>query len=132
VSARDGRSLRELFEAELALHGITWCRGCESRHSHKRGFADAKTRTVHYAREIGTRASLHGGLHEIGHVVCGHGPGARPRRFEKEAEAEAWAMRRMRELGVPVSRKEQALGRAYVARMKQWGRNITAGRRGRA
>ncbi len=23
---RDGRSLRELFEAELALHGITWCR----------------------------------------------------------------------------------------------------------
>ena len=24
---RDGRSLRELFKAELALHGITWCRG---------------------------------------------------------------------------------------------------------
>jgi hypothetical protein len=24
---RDGRSFRELFEAELALHGITWCRG---------------------------------------------------------------------------------------------------------
>ena len=24
---RDGRSLRELFGAELALHGITWCRG---------------------------------------------------------------------------------------------------------
>jgi hypothetical protein len=23
---RDGRSLRELFEAELALHGITGCR----------------------------------------------------------------------------------------------------------
>jgi hypothetical protein len=24
---RDGRSLSELFEAELALHGVTWCRG---------------------------------------------------------------------------------------------------------
>jgi hypothetical protein len=23
----DGRSLRELFEAALALHGVTWCRG---------------------------------------------------------------------------------------------------------
>ena len=26
---RDDRSLREVFEAELALHGITWCRGGE-------------------------------------------------------------------------------------------------------
>jgi hypothetical protein len=132
---RDGRALRELFEAELARHGITWCRGgCGAYRSHDNGgaFATAKTRTVHYNREIATRAGLQIGFHEIAHVVLAHRNGDGKRSYQQEAEAEAWSFRRMRELGVPVPRKSRAQAKAYVARRKRHGDRIRAALRGRA
>jgi hypothetical protein len=131
VPRRDGRSLRELFEAELALHGIAWCRGgCGRYHSHDNGsaFATVATRTVHYNREIATRATLQIGLHEIAHVILNHGPGKGKRAYQREAEAEAWSFQRMRELGVPVPRKSRAQAKLYVTRKKRLGDRIRAAR----
>lgn len=120
------RTLRETFEAELAIHGLTWCRECCTTSSHKRGFVlDADPKTVHLDSEICTRNSLHRGLHEIGHAVHDQ---RGMRRFERERQAEEWATRRMRELGVSVPRKVTAAGRAYVARMKRWGDNVRRSR----
>ena len=110
---------RALFEAELDSNGVAWCRGCDERSSHRRGFATRGV--VHYDTEIRTRITFYGGLHEIGHVVLGHHRRGRRRRFEIEAEAERWAQNRMRELGVPIPRKEVAAGKAYVDRLKAHG-----------
>ena len=104
-------TLRESFEAELARHGIQWCvGGCRYRNSHRRGFATADT--VHLAAKIGTRRSLYGGLHEVGHIVLGHTQGRGGRRWRVEAEAEAWAQQRMRELGIEIPPVEVEAGRA--------------------
>lgn len=125
-------SYRELFEAELARYDIAWCRGgCGKKGSHDNGGAFASGRTVHYNREITTRATLQVGLHEIAHIVLGHTEpgGARLRRFEEEAQVEQWSRERMRELGVSVPRKSTARGNAYVARKKRHGDNIIRARR---
>ena len=115
-------SMRELFEAEITAHGLTWCRECCASNGHKRGFVlDAEPKTVHLDSEIATRSSLHRGLHEIGHAIHDQ---REMRRFQKERQAEEWATRRMRELGISVPRKVAAAGRAYVSRMKRWGDNI--------
>lgn len=114
-------TLLEIFQAELVAHNLTWCRGCE-RPGHKRGFVvNGNKYTVHLDREISTRSTLHRGLHEIGHCVNDE---AGMRRFQKEAAANKWAENRMRELGIPVPRKEAAKGKRYVRRMKRWGNNI--------
>lgn len=116
-------TMRETFEAEILAHGLTWCRECCAYGSHTRGFAQDKT--VHLDSEIATRSSLHRGLHEIGHLVNDQ---TGMRRFEREAQANEWAERRMRELGISVPRKVAAAGRAYEHRMKRWGDNIRRGR----
>lgn len=122
-------TLRELFEAELREHKIRLCEGgCEHRSSHKRGFVIPAERTVHYSAKVATRATLLAGLHEVGHVVMTHGRGARRRRWQEEQQATDWAVRRMRELGVAVPRKEIREYAAYVARMKRWGDHVAAGR----
>jgi Zn-dependent peptidase ImmA (M78 family) len=121
--------LKSVFEAQLLKYGVAWCRGCGiTGNSHKRGFATPDDKTVHYDREIATRKTLYGGLHEIGHVVRGHGEKCRLRRFEQEREAEEFAARLIRELGISVPRSCVARGREYVERMKRWGSNIAAGR----
>ena len=133
-------SYRELFEAELARYDIAWCRdGCGHRgregHVHSRAFASG--RTVHFSREVTTRATLQVGLHEIAHIVLGHTlitesgktRVLRLRRFEREAQAEQWSRNRMRELDIPVPRKSTARGNAYVAREKRRGDNIIRARR---
>lgn len=111
---------RQMFEAELEARGIDWCRGeCGSSKSHKRGFAN---NAVHLDREVATRSTLYRALHEIGHVVLRHHREHRTkRRYLREQEANTWAERRMRELGVPVPRDRVQRGQAYVARMKAWG-----------
>ena len=121
-------TLRQTFEAELERHGIRWCAGgCRYRSSHRRGFATADT--VHLASKIGTRRSLYGGLHEVGHIVLGHTERRGTRRWRVEAEAEAWTQRRMRELGIEIPPEEVESGRAYIARMQRWGDNISRARR---
>lgn len=94
--------------------------------SHARGFVlDAEPRTIHLKSEIGTRSSLHRGLHEIGHAIHDQ---RGMRRFERERQAEDWATARMRELGYSVPRKVAAAGRRYVSRMKRWGDKIRRSR----
>jgi hypothetical protein len=131
---------REMFEAELAAHGIAWCLGgCGGRRSHDNGGAFATDRTVHYNREIATRATLQIGLHEVGHIVLGHTERTaagyrtdRRRAYEREAEAEAWSFQRMRELGVPIPEKSRERARGYVARKKARGDAVIAGKRRKA
>jgi len=117
-------TLRETFQAELDRFGVSWCPGpCRYRNSHRRGFATAGT--VHLDSKIGTRRSLYRGLHEIGHVTLGHDKRGRKRRWQVEAEAEAWAQERMAALGVESPPEIVDAGRSYVARMKRWGDNIS-------
>jgi hypothetical protein len=117
-------TLREIFQAELDRFDVAWCEGpCRFRNSHKRGFAAAGT--VHLDSKIGTRRSLYRGLHELGHIVLGHDRRRGKRRWEVEAEAESWAQGRMAELGLEPPPEIVEAGRAYVARMKRWGDNIS-------
>jgi len=117
-------TLRAVFEAELERVGVAWCGGpCRYRSSHRRGFATADT--VHLDAKIGTRRSLYRGMHEIGHVVLGHARRGRRRRWELEAEAEAWAQQRLTELGIELPEASVEAGRAYIARMRRWGDNIS-------
>lgn len=105
-------------------HGIAWCTGsCRYRNSHRRGFATPGA--VHLDARIGTRRSLYRGLHEVAHVVLGHVSRGRRRRWQLEAEAEAWTQQRMIELGIEVPDVAVQAGRAYVARMRQWGDSIS-------
>ena len=121
-------TLRDTFEAELAQHGLAWCTGpCRFRASHRRGFATPGI--VHLDAKIGTRRTLYGGLHEIGHLVLGHTRRGGKRRWQLEAEAEAWAQQRMRALGLEPPAADVAAGEAYVARMRRWGDNISRSRR---
>lgn len=122
-------SLAEILERELAQHEVAWCRGCDRKSSHKRGFATKDT--IHYDAAIRTRATLYDALHELGHIVLGHLGAGRKRRWEREQEAERWAQKRMRELGFAVPRRQVAAGRGYVARMRRWGRNISRAHRHR-
>lgn len=116
----------EIVEAELTTNGIRLCRGgCHHWHSHTRGFAAPEERTIHYNAQFKTRSTLHVFLHEMGHIVANK-PGMK--RWEREKSAEDYARMSLRALGIPVPRKAVRAGRAYVARMKQWGRNIAAGR----
>ncbi len=117
-------TLPQTFQAELDRFRVTWCRGpCRYRNSHRRGFATPGT--IHLDSKIGTRRSLYRGLHEIGHVVLGHARRGPKRRWQVEAEAEAWAQERMSELGLESPPEIVEAGRAYVARMKRWGDNIS-------
>ena len=78
---------------------------------------------------MATRKTLHGFLHEVGHVVLGHGKSCKLKRFERESAAESYATKSIREYGIPVPREAVALGKRYVSRMKQWGKNISEGRK---
>lgn len=119
---KEGAMFKELFESQLQKYGLNWCRGCYVSRSHKRGFVlRSDKKTVHYDSQIATRKTLHGGLHEIGHCINDeHGL----RSFEREANAEAFATRTMRELGVRVPRETVRRGQDYVARKKHHGDRI--------
>ena len=121
-------TLRATFEAELARREIRWCTGgCRYRNSHRRGFAAADT--IHLDSKIGTRRSLYGGMHEVGHIVLGHTRRRGKRRWELEAEAESWAQQRMAQLGIEVPPAVVEAGQVYIARMQRWGDRISASRR---
>ena len=121
-------TLRSTFEAELASHDLSWCiGGCRYRNSHRRGFATPGV--VHLDSKIGTRRSLYRGLHEIAHIVLGHARRGATRRWQREAEAEAWTQQRLHQLGIEIPAAEVERGRDYVARMQRWGDRISAARR---
>jgi hypothetical protein len=120
---------RVLFEAELELHGLTWCRGCGLRRSHDNGGAFATDGVVHYNREIATRATLQIGLHEIAHSVLGHfSRRGGIRSFEREAEADEWSFARMGALGVEVPERSLRRSIRYVAHKKLMGDRAIARR----
>jgi len=115
-------NIKEILEAELLKHGIKWCRRCDSRASHKRGFVyNADKFTIHLDSEVATRSTLHRALHEVGHCVNKE---AGLRRYEQEANAERFATDTMRFYGVVVPRAVIYRGVAYVARKKRHGDNI--------
>lgn len=112
----------ELFQAEIDANNVTWCKACDAKNSHHRGFAVKDTRTIHLDRKVSTRSTLHRALHEVGHIVNDE---TGMRRWQQEEAANDYAEKRLRELGIPVPRGEAAKGRKYVARMKRWGKNIS-------
>ena len=118
-------TFKEIFEIEVKKNNLNWCRGCNAGRGHKRGFVlrNDKT-TIHYDREIGTRATLHGGFHEIGHCVNNE---EGLRSFERESKAEEFANNKMKEWGISIPRKTRALGKDYVRRKKRHGDNIRRG-----
>ena len=116
----------EMFERELGIHGIQWCKGECGRNSHRRAFADPKSRTVHMSHKVTQRSVLLTGLHEIGYIVA-NTPDMK--RWQREKTATQWAYERMKELGINVPRQARQDYRDYVGRMKQWGKNIAAGRK---
>jgi hypothetical protein len=117
-------TLREIFETELDRFQLTWCTGpCRYRNSHRRGFATPGV--VHLDAAIGTRRTLYRGLHEIGHLALGHDRRRGRRRWQLEAEAEAWTQQRFADLGIEVPQASVDTGRAYIARMQRWGDRIS-------
>ena len=55
---------------------------------------------MHLDAAIGTRRTLYRGLHEVAHLVLGHDQRRGKRRWQLEAEAEAWTQQRFAELGI--------------------------------
>ena len=107
-------TFKEIFEKELKKHNLNWCHGCDIRGGHKRGFVLTKDKTtVHLDSQICTRATLHRGLHEIGHCVNNE---KGQLRWEQEAGAEKFANDKMKEFGISVPRKTRAGGVSYVKR----------------
>lgn len=120
---------QEIIKAELMAHDINLCAGCESYSSHLRGYAVPDKRTIHYSAKGATRKTLYGFLHEIGHIVMGHGKTSPLRRYEQEAQAEEYARRSLQEYGIAVPRAAVSLGNAYVRRWKQFGDKIKKSKR---
>ena len=120
---------QDIVNAELIANDIKLCAGCETYHSHSRGFAKVDDRTIHYSAKCATRKTLYGFLHEVGHIVMGHGKDCPLRRYEREAQAEEYARKSMKDYGFAVPRSAVALGNRYVKRMKRWGNNIKKGRK---
>ena len=115
----------DIVKAELIENNISLCVGCDSRQSHNRGFAAVKERVIHYSRKCATRSTLHGFLHEVGHIVKGHEKGCGLKRWEREQEAERYATESLRTYGISVPRKSVQLGKKYVARWKSFGKKIS-------
>lgn len=110
---------QEIVWAELIANDISLCTGCDSYNSHSRGFAMVSDRTIHYSMKCATRSTLHGFLHEVGHIVLAHGKHCQLKRWQKEQQAEDFATRSLKSYGIPVPRKTVNLGKRYVARWKR-------------
>lgn len=113
---------KDMFLQELEKHKLTWCMGECGIRGHKRGFVLLKDKsTVHLNNNISTRNSLHRGFHEIGHCINDE---TGLRSYEREAKAEEFATKLMRNLGIPIPRKISIKGKAYIKRKKLHGDNI--------
>jgi hypothetical protein len=118
---------REVFEKEIKRYNLNWCRGCDSRAGHKRGFVLYKDKTtVHYDREIATRSTLFGGLHEIGHCINDE---KGLHSYQCEMLAEDFARSKFEKYKIPLPRKRVSLGVSYIKRKKRHADNIKKGRK---
>lgn len=114
--------MRDILEAILRKHDIKWCRDCESRGSHKRGFVKwADRKTIHLDSPVTQRRALYRALHEVGHCVNDE---RGLRRYEQEENANEFARKTMLEFGISVPREVILSGARYVARKKRHGDNI--------
>lgn len=123
-------SYYEIVEAVCSYFKITWCRSkatCGFAKDHSRGFANRGM--IHLSAKIGNRLGLYRAMHEIGHVLWAHDRGTKV-RWVREKEAETFAREAFKALGVPVPRSVVKAGNEYVERMRRWGDNVAAGRRG--
>ena len=118
---------QEIVTAELMMHDIRLCTGCESYNSHSRGYAIPDDRTIHVSAKMATRKTLCKFLHEVGHIVKGHKKGCKLKRWQREDEAESYAKESMRMLGIPYPRERGRRSSGYVNRMKRWGKRISNG-----
>jgi hypothetical protein len=117
---------KEAFEKVLADNDITWCKACELKGSHKRGFAFLNSKVIHLDRAISTRSTLYRGLHEVGHALDSTGA---IRIYAREEIAENYVKQMFKELGIPLPRKQVVKGLRYIQRKKRHGDNIRRGRK---
>ena len=120
---------QEIARAELMANDIKLCRGCDNGYSHNRGWSFTDTRTICLSALFATRTTLYKLLHEVGHIVSGHGRTCKLRRYEKEAQAEEYARLSFLMLGIPCPRSRVAAGNAYISRRKRTGDRIIARRK---
>jgi len=96
----------QIFEEEARKNNITWVYGFKGNC----GRAYIDERRVIVSIPI-NRDRLIVCLHEIGHIVNGH---IKPRYIE-EMKAEKFAILKMKEFGIPISRKAKARTKNYVS-----------------
>jgi antirestriction protein ArdC len=118
----------EIMKAELIAHNIILC-ACAKPHN--RAFAVPDKREIHFSKKGATRSTLATFLHEIGHVVKNHGKTTKLRRFQREQEAEDYAVDSFRCYDIPYPRKRGRKIRRYVSQWKRIGDKIKQSRRGK-
>lgn len=118
----------DIIKAELIAHDIALC-ACPKPHS--RAYAIPDKREIHVSKKGATRNTLATYLHEIGHVIKGHGKGTKLRRFQREQEAEDYAKESFKCYDIPYPRKRNGRVRRYVSRWKRIGDNIRRSRSGK-
>lgn len=111
----------DIIKAELIHNNVSVC-SCPRPHS--RAYAIPDKREIHFSQQGATRSTLATFLHEIGHVVKGHGKASKLRRFQREQEAEDYAKDSFKCYDIPYPRKRSGLSRRYVAQWKRIGDNI--------
>ena len=117
---------QEIIKAELIANNINLCK-CERPHS--RAYAVPDERVIHVSKKGATRNTLATYLHEVGHVVNGHGKKCKLRRFQREQEAEDYARESFKCYDIPYPRKRSRLSRGYVSRWKRIGDKIRRAKR---
>ena len=108
-------TLRATFEAELVRRQLTWCTGPAATGT-VIGAGSPRRAPCTWIAAIGTRRTLYRGLHEVAHLVLGHDQRRGRRRWQLEAEAEAWTQQRFAELGIELPQASVDAGRRRTSR----------------
>ena len=100
IEIADGEVLK--WNINIVFESTCWSR----THAHCDG-----TRRVCKWKRVDSYRSLFTLLHEIGHIEA-NTPGMK--RCEEESTATLWAIKRMREIGLPIKRKVTAKYKDYI------------------
>lgn len=117
---------QDIIKAELMANDVTVC-SCPRPHG--RAYAVPDKREIHFSKVGATRSTLATFLHEIGHVVRGHGKASKLRRFQREQEAEDYAKESFQCYDIPYPRKRAGQSRRYVSQWKRIGDKIKRSKR---